>query len=366
MAESDRVAGIYSEVQYRFDPKSIKTLRKFKRDLMEVKDNIRAIKRLSKGNVKLGFSAKQAKVSQQVQRATEKTNKASSEQVEKSAKVWRMKEKILKNQAREARLQQQASQREVSRVGKVYKQRQKIEQAQSQQSQREVDRAAKVWRMRQRITKEHLRQAKITANAKKQEMAMEAKIAAQRAKMARMGGMGMSSGRITPSSLNRIKQAQERLNRAYRDGSISVSQFNTQSQRLTGILQRQSRTVQKTRMSFDQMRTAIAGATGAFSGFAAAGSVKQIGGQFEDAAIMLETAFGSQSEAQDVMSFLIEQSQRLGVGATEVSKGFARYALAGKRMGFTNEQLREQFLGVAEASVVFGLTQQEITGTIRA
>lgn len=366
MAESDRVAGIYSEVQYRFDPKSIKTLRKFKRDLMEVKDNIRAIKRLSKGNVKLGFSSKQAKVSQQVQRATEKTAKASSDEVERSAKVWRMKEKILKNQVREARLQQQASQREVSRVGKVYKQRQKIEQEQARQSQREVDRAAKVWRMRQKITKEHLRQAQITANAKKQEMSMEAKIAAQRAKVARMGGMGMQRGKITPASLGRIRNAQERLNRAYRDGSISVSQFNTESQRLTGILQRQTRAAQRTSMSFNSMRTAIMGATGAYSGFAGVAGVKQIGGAFEDSAIMLETAFGSSSEAQEVMSFLIEQSERLGIGATESARGFARYALAGKRMGFTNEQLREQFLGVAEAATVFGLTQQEITGTIRA
>ncbi|QDP66598.1 MAG: hypothetical protein Tp1111DCM1126091_104 [Prokaryotic dsDNA virus sp.] len=316
MAESDRVAGIYSEVQYRFDPKSIKTLRKFKRDLMEVKDNIRAIKRLSKGNVKLGFSAKQAKVSQQVQRATEKTAKASSDEVERSAKVWRMKEKILKNQAREARLQKRSSQ--------------------------------------------------IAENSQKKQLAMESKIAAQRAKMARMGGMGMQRGKITPASLGRIRNAQERLNRAYRDGSISVSQFNTQSQRLTGILQRQTQAAQRTSMSFNQMRSAIAGATGAYSGFAAGAGIKQIGGQFEDAAIMLETAFGSSSEAQEIMGFLIEQSQRLGVGAVEVSKGFARYSLAGKRMGFTNEQLREQFLGIAEASLVFGLTQQEITGTIRA
>lgn len=315
MAESDRVAGIYSEVQYRFDPKSIKTLRKFKRDLMEVKDNIRAIKRLSKGNVKLGFNTKQAKVSQQVQRATEKTNKATSDQVEKSAKVWRMKEKILKNQAREARLQK--------------------------------------------------RSAQVAENSTKKQMAMESKMAAQRAKMARMGGMGMQRGKITPASLGRIRNAQERLNRAYRDGSISVSQFNTQSQRLTGILQRQTRTVQRSRMSFDSMRTAIMGATGAYSAFAGVAGVKQIGGAFESAQIMLDTALGAK-EGAETMRFLTEQSQRLGIGATESAKGFARFALAGKQLGFTTEELKEQFLGITEAATVFGLRQEEIVGTIRA
>jgi len=315
MAESDRVAGIYSEVQYRFDPKSIKTLRKFKRDLMEVKDNIRAIKRLSKGNVKLGFSTKQAKVSQQVQRATEKTAKASSDEVERSAKVWRMKEKILKNQAREARLQKRSSQ--------------------------------------------------IAENSQKKQLAMESKIAAQRAKVARMGGIGMQRGKITPASLGRIRNAQERLNRAYRDGSISVSQFNTQSQRLTGILQRQTRTVQRSRMSFEQLRTAVASATGAYSAFAGAAGVKQIGGAFEDAAIMMETAMGAE-QAASTLQFLTEQSQRLGIGVTETAKGFARYAIAAKEMGFTNEQMREQFLGIAESATVMGLRQEEITGVIRS
>lgn len=316
MAESDRVAGIYSEVQYRFDPKSIKTLRKFKRDLMEVKDNIRAIKRLSKGNVKLGFSSKQAKVSQQVQKAAKKTCGASK--------------KVAENNLEGAKA-----------LGKQNK-------------------------LRESSLKTQIRQSRVSENSQKKQLAMESKIAAQRAKVARMGGMGVQRGKITPASLGRIRNAQERLNRAYRDGSISVSQFNTESQRLTGILQRQTRAAQRTSMSFNSMRTAIMHATGAYSGFAGVAGIKQIGGQFEDAAIMLEAAFGSSSEAQEIMGFLIEQSQRLGVGATEIAKGFARYSLAGKRMGFTNEQLREQFLGVAEAATVFGLTQEEITGTIRA
>lgn len=315
MAESDRVAGVYAEVKYRFDPKSVKTLRKFKRDLLEVKDSIRAIKRLSKGNIKLGFNANQARVSKQVQKATEKTARASSDEVDRSAKVWRMKEKILKNQAREARLQKRTSQ--------------------------------------------------IAENSQKRQLAMDAKIAAQRAKIARMGGTGTQRGKVTPASLGRIRNAQERLNRAYRDGSISVSQFNTQSQRLTGILQRQTRAAQRTSMSFNSMRTAIMGATGAYSGFAGVAGVKQIGGAFESAQIMLDTALGAK-EGAETMRFLTEQSQRLGIGATESAKGFARFALAGKQLGFTTEELKEQFLGITEAATVFGLRQEEIVGTIRA
>jgi len=158
---------------------------------------------------------------------------------------------------------------------------------------------------------------------------------------------------------------QRKLNRAYKDGAILVGQYNNQSQRITRILQRQRAAVRETTMSFNQLRTAVAGATGAYSAFAGAAGIKQIGAGFESAQIMLETAVGAE-EAGKMMEFLIDQSQRLGVGAVESAKGFARYSIAGKQMGFTTEQLQEQFLGVTEAATVFGLRQDEITGVIRA
>lgn len=316
MAQSDRVAGIYSEIKYKFDPKSVKNLGKFKRDLMEVKQNLKDIKRIARGNVKIGFGANQAKVSKQVERSTKESTRNVHDAAKALGRQNKLRENSLKKQSQEARLQQ--------------------------------------------------RQSKLAVESKKKELAIESKINAQRAKVARMSGVASRQGGITPSSLNRARQAQERLNRAYRNGSISASQYSTQSQRLTGILQRQSRAAKETTMSFNQMRTAVAGATGAYSAFAGAAGVKNIGGAFEDASIMLETAFGSEAEADRIMGFLIDQSKRLGIGATETAKGFARYSLAGKQMGFTNEELQEQFLGVAEAATVFGLRQDEITGTIRA
>src|SRR5690554_3082638 len=232
MAESDRVAGIYSEIQYRFDPKSIKNLRKFKRDLMQVKENLRDIKRLTKGRLNIGIDSKQAKVSQQVQKASKKVTENNLEGAKALGKQNKLRESSLKTQ---------------------------------------------------------IRQSRVSENSRKKDMAMEAKMAAQRAKLNRMGGAGIERGRITHTSLNRIRQAQERLNESYRRGSISVSQFNTQSQRLTGILQRQTSAAQKSTMSLNQMRTALASATGAYSAFAGAAGIKDIGGQFEDAGIMLET-----------------------------------------------------------------------------
>ena len=340
MAQSDRVAGIYSEIKYKFDPKSVKNLRRFKRDLMELKTNLRDIKKLVRGDVKIGFTAKNAKVTRQVAKQSKEVKKDTVDTAKMLGKQNKLRENSLRLQANTARKQKAASDAAVTKAGKVWKQRQAMEEWMANQ---------------QRLQRE----------SKKKELAIESKIAAQRAKIARMSGVASDRGNITPSSLNRVRQAQERLNRAYRDGSISASQFNTQSQRLSGILQRQSRVAKETTMSFNQMRTAVAGATGAYSAFAGAAGVKNIGGAFEDAQIMLEAALGAE-EAAETMGFLMEQSQRLGIGATESAKGFARFSLAGKHLGFTTQELQEQFLGIAEAATVFGLRQDEITGTIRA
>jgi len=367
MADGDRVAGIYSEIKYKFDRRSIQNLRKFKRDLMELKNNLRSVQQMSRKNVKIGFTANNAKVSKQVAKAQKETAKASKDQVDRSAKVWRMKEKILKTQQREARVAKQAaearSRQSVDRSSRVWKQKERILKEQERQSQAEVSRAGKVYKQRQKITREMARQKKLSGNAMRSERDIQDRMARNQAKLGRISDQ--SDGRVTERNLRAAQRAQERYNRKLRDGIITMGQYNRASQNVTEGLRRQGRAAKNTTMSFDRMRTSLAGATGAFSGFAGAVGIGAIGGQFESVQIMLETAMGAE-DAASTMEFLIEQSQRLGVGAIETSKGFARYAIAGRKMGFTNEQLREQFLGVAEAATTFGLRQEEITGVIRS
>jgi len=314
MAEQDRVAGIYSEVKYRFDKRSIQNLRKFKRDLMELKTNLKHIQKMSRKNVKIGFDSKNAQVSERVAKASKKTNEQSQNAAKSLGKQNKLRENSLKLQTRQAR---QASQ-----------------------------------------------QAKVQQNAEKSRLATEKAIAAQQAKVARMSRGARGAG-ADPKRVERLARMQMKLNNAYKDGAISARQFNSQSQRITNVLRRQQAAVRQNTMSFNQMRSAIAGATGAYSAFAGAAGISTVGGQFESARIMLETAVGAE-QAGETMQFLIDQSKRLGIDAAASAKGFARYSLAGKQLGFTNEELQQQYLGLAESMVVFGLRQDEMLGVLRA
>lgn len=312
MADSDRVAGIYSEIKYKFDRQSIQNLRKFKRDLMELKGTIKQIRNLTKKNITLGFNAKSAKVSGQVAKAARETTKQAEDGIKALGKQNKLRESSLR-----------------------------LERAQ-QKNQEKAERAQQA--------------------ALKSRLNLESKIKSTTAKFVRT-----REGVLDTADPNRIKiteRAMARLNRQYRDGKIATAQYSREAQELTRILTKNSQAAQKNTISFNKMRTAVASATGAYSAFAGAAGIKNIGGAFEDASIMLETALGS--EAGDTLEFLIDQSKRLGVGAAESAKGFARFALAGKQLGFTTAELKEQFLGVAEAATVFGLRQDEITGVVRA
>jgi len=320
MAESERVAGIYSEIQYRFDRQSIRNLRNFKKDLREVRESLDVIKRKARG-VK-GFGMGGRGQTQQAQKVAESTRRTSQYQ---------------QNNAHAAR----------KGVAQYQKQNRLLQNSKKH--------AAAVNRAKQRETK-------ASQQAAQYELKKQQTLKKQQQTMRRLASQGGGQG--NQRNIQRLKNAQERLNRALRDGTMSLERYRSMSQRVNNTMRRQTMVAQQTSRSFTQLRTAIAGATGAFSAFAGGVAIQNIGGQFEDAGIMMETAM--KDKAGEAMQFLLHQSRRLGIGATQSAKGFARYALAGQRLGFSFEEVKEQFLGVAEAATVFGLTQQEITGTIRA
>jgi len=330
MADSDRVAGIYSEIKYRFDRKSIQNLRKFKRDLLELKNTLQKVKKLTKGSVKLGVDSKAVKSGSQVAKSAKQSSKSS--------------EDAIKSLGKQNSMRARSDKIEMSRI----KQRAAVQKSISRQSRK--------------ASKDAQRAVARTAQARIAKGNKESTIRSAR------GGFGRAASKAgTDVDARRLRVMQrmlERLNRQYRSNTIGASQYGRQVSQLTRQLGRNGQAAQRSAMSFNKLRTAVAGATGAYSAFAGAAGIKAIGGDFEDVGIMLETALGK--DAGNTMKFLINQSKRLGLDAAATAKGFARYSLAAKQMGFTTAELKEQFLGVAEAATVFGLRQDEITGTIRA
>lgn len=80
----------------------------------------------------------------------------------------------------------------------------------------------------------------------------------------------------------------------------------------------------------------------------------------------LISATGSVKGSQDEMQFLRETSKELGTNFLASANNYKNLVAAGKDVGFSLEDTRELFLGVSESASVLGLSNDDLTGTMRA
>ena len=313
MANDTRVAGIYSEIKYKFDPKSLKQLKQFKKDITDLERKLKGLSKL-KASPKVSLnSTKELK--------TEKAKtKAVSKRVDEEQRLSMV---ISKRRKFEDKLSAAGvSGRELgtyrsgfNKVSQSFVQGNKSSGQFNLWMEQQYDKLipkAKALKVQQQKIVESQRQ--YVRETKKAEKALQG----------------------AWSFIGKAAQKQDKLNEKAKKGA------NT----------------------FKRMRSMFVGMIQAYTAFSALANVNTVGKDFENAGIMMETAL--KDNAGPAMEFLIHQSRRLGIDAAESAKGFSRYALAAQQLGFSFEQVKQQFLGVAEAATVFGLSQEQITGTIRA
>lgn len=95
--------------------------------------------------------------------------------------------------------------------------------------------------------------------------------------------------------------------------------------------------------------------------------------ELKNTAIQLErinTVFragtGDSQRAAAELSFVREQANRLGLEYTSLAENYGRVLVASRNTNLTQQETREIFLSVAEAASVYGLSQEEVTGALRA
>ena len=306
MAKDTRVAGIYSEIKYKFDPKSLKVLKQFRKDITGLKKDLQSLNKL--------------KVSPKVQMSGAK--EARSMQV--------------RNKATKAAIN--------------------LEQ-----------RLAMVKRKR-RAFEGKLSAAGVTGGELGRSRSAFNKVSGSFSKGKKSSGefnnwLETQYDKLIPKA-KRLKAEEKRITREKREQQRAMKALSAYFGRVNTQAKMLSTTSKKTGMTFKQMRGSMVGMIQAYTAFSALGNINKTGQDFENAGIMMETALGE--NAAPAMAFLVQQSRRLGIDAAESAKGFARYALAARELGFSLGDIKEQFLGVAEAATVFGLSQDQITGTIRA
>lgn len=313
MAKDTRVAGIYSEVKYKFDPKSIKQLKDLRKQLKDLEKQFKSLNNLKVSPKVTTASSKELK--------TERAKtKAVSKRVDEEQRLSMV---INKRRRFDSKLSAAGvSGRELgtyrsgfNKVSQSFVQGNKSSGQFNLWMEQQYDKLipkAKALKVQQQKIVESQRQ--YVRETKKAEKALQG----------------------AWSFIGKAAQKQDKLNEKAKKGA------NT----------------------FKRMRSMFVGMIQAYTAFSALSNVNTVGKDFENAGIMMETALGD--KAGPAMEFLIQQSRRLGIDAAESAKGFSRYALAAQQLGFSFEQVKQQFLGVAEAATVFGLSQEQITGTIRA
>lgn len=95
-------------------------------------------------------------------------------------------------------------------------------------------------------------------------------------------------------------------------------------------------------------------------------AIIQTGIEFQTLKNSLDAAVGSVEEGTRALSFLREESERLGVSFNSSVDGFKQIAASAKDTSLQGQAVRDVFTGVAEASTVLGLSVDDTNGVFRA
>ena len=182
---------------------------------------------------------------------------------------------------------------------------------------------------------------------------------------AKTSAFNFESQRMTRLKPNEIAQYSARvklLNDQYRAGSLPLIQYNERMRQLTNSMRNQNAQsltlIERLRSVRSQLL--FAGLTG---GMALKG-IADTGKDLENTGIMMSTVFGDQVGPQ--MQFLRDQSNRLGISFKDSAKNFSQMMFAGQQAGMGMGDMQDIFLGITEASKVFGMSQDETAGSMRA
>jgi len=168
--------------------------------------------------------------------------------------------------------------------------------------------------------------------------------------------------RLDTTQISRFRAQARHLSSELRTGSLSVQMYNERMRQLVNTMRRQNRES----LTLGERLRAVRGQMlfiGMTAGFAIK-SVTDTGRQLQNVGIMMNTVFGDQAASQ--VDFLRSQTERLGVSFADSAKNFTQLQFAGQQAGMSISDMQNIYLGVTEASQVFGMSQDEVSGSMRA
>lgn len=167
----------------------------------------------------------------------------------------------------------------------------------------------------------------------------------------------------------KARQFSQRLRKALTEGDVrTTARINRNVSEIAQNYRRAAREAKRLgtvqRGISDSTRNMVRSFVSIFAALEATKSINQVGQDFQSMRAGMLAASGSAEQAAKDLQFVDEQAVRLGLDLRKTSKDFVKLRAVNKDL--SDDDLKEIFLGVAEAGTVLGLSADDMTGSLRA
>lgn len=157
------------------------------------------------------------------------------------------------------------------------------------------------------------------------------------------------------SSVKELRYEMRKIKTTLSDNLATQKKFTREQEKQNALAKRAN-------ASYMQLGTSIASV---YTALAAGQSIVRTGIAIESINKTLLSVTGNSTLAAEEMKFLESEASRLGLSLQDGGKAYAKLLAAGKGK-LPTEDIRDMFTAVSEAGTVLGLSQDDMSGGIRA
>lgn len=256
--------------------------------------------------------------------------------------------------AESARKLKELKQAQLEETKKLASEEKKAAKDKKDSEKESIKNAKELAKLREKSQRDSLRQAKMLQS-------VEGKVA----RFSESRNVSLLRGK-DPASASRIEK---QFRSAVTDKDVrTVARLNRQVAEVAANYRRAARNadlLKTTQMGVaDSTRNMVRSYASLFALIEGTASINRVGQDFETMrAGMLAASNGAELAGKD-LAFVDQQSVRLGLNLRQTAKDFVKLRAVNK--DFTDDQLKETFLGIAEASTILGLSTDDTAGALRA
>ena len=160
----------------------------------------------------------------------------------------------------------------------------------------------------------------------------------------------------TREDFQRLRNSIDNSTRNLRDLNVKAEEYNKSAKTMSFVSRSVTNSMMNMARSFLSVYAAVESVRGLFT----------LSADMESLDVQMQQTFGSAEAGSKQMEYIKKVSMELGTSLRANAHGYAQIAAAAKLAGLSQEEYRTIFLGVSEAAVAFGLTEENQKGVMKA